>query len=188
MSIFGIPVVLTSDGAKVFTSREMEAFCHKFGIIHRVNTNTAYHPRANKRAEVAVKSAKQLIRGNNSQTGTLHTDDLARANLQHRNTPCPLTGLSPAQIVFSRVLRDSIPLQPGKFVPREEWRLAAHQREVAYFKRRMVKQEQLARGSKAQGPLPTQAWPSHPYPGPIQDWSPGWPLDSDWCRAGGTAR
>ena len=89
MSIFGIPVVLTSDGAKVFTSREMEAFCHKFGIIHRVNTNTAYHPRANKRAEVAVKSAKRLIRSNSSQTGTLHTDDLARANLQHRNTPYP---------------------------------------------------------------------------------------------------
>ena len=31
--------------AKVFTSREMEAFFHKFGIIHRAST--AYHPRAN---------------------------------------------------------------------------------------------------------------------------------------------
>ena len=105
--------------------------------------STAYHPRANKRAEVAVKSAKRLIRGNTSQTGTLHTDDLARAILQHRNTPCPLTGLSPAEIVFGRVLRDFIPLQPGKFVPREEWRLAAHQRE----------QEQLERGSKALSPF-----------------------------------
>ena len=93
MSIFGIPVVLTSDGAKVFTSREMEAFCLKFGITHRVST--AYHPIANKRAEVAVKSAKWLIRGNTSQTGTLHADDLARAILQHRNAHCPLTGLSP---------------------------------------------------------------------------------------------
>jgi hypothetical protein len=132
VSIFSIPVVLTSDGAKVFTSRKMEAFCLKFRIIHRVST--AYHPRANKRAKVAVKSAKRLIRGNTSQTGTLHTDDLVRAILQHRNRPCSLTGLSPAQIVFGRVLRDFLPLQPGKFVPREEWRLAAHQLELAYSK------------------------------------------------------
>ena len=151
VSFVGIPVVLTSDGAKVFTSREMEDFCKKFGIIHRVST--AYNPRANKRAEVAVKSAKRLIRGNTSQTGTLHTDDLARALLQHRNTPCPITGLSPAQIVFGRVLRDFLPLQPGKFVPREEWRLAATQREVAYSKRRMLKQEQLTKGSKPLPPL-----------------------------------
>ena len=151
VSIFGIPVVLTSDGAKVFTSRELEAFCYKFGIIHRVST--AYHPRANKRAEVAVKSAKRLIRGNTSQTGTLHTDDLARALLQHRNTPCPVTGLSPAQIVYGRVLRDFLPLQPGKFLPREEWRLAAQQREVAYSRRRMSKQEQLSQGAKQLPPL-----------------------------------
>ena len=176
VSIFGIPVVLTSDGASVFTSREMEAFCHKFGIIHRVST--AYHPRANKRAEVAVKSAKRLIRGNTSQTGTLHTDDLARAILQHRNTPCPLTGLSPAQIVFGRVLRDFLPLQPGKFVPREEWRLAASQREVAYSKRRMLKQEQLTKGSK---PLTTLKPGCHVR---IQDQSKTGPHAGLWTQTG----
>ena len=36
VSIFVITVVLTSDGAKVFTCREMEAFCHKFGGEHRL--------------------------------------------------------------------------------------------------------------------------------------------------------
>ena len=150
-STFGIPVVLTSDGAKVFTSKAMEDFCTRFGIIHRVST--AYHPRANKRSEVAVKSAKRMIRGNTSQTGTLDTDTLARALLQHRNTPCPLTGVSPAQIVFGRVLRDFLPLQPGKFLPREEWRLASQQRERAYSQRRMLKQEQLTQGSRSLPPI-----------------------------------
>ena len=127
---------------------------------------------------MAVKSAKRLIRGNTSQTGTLHTDDLARAILQHRNTPCPLTGLSPAQIVFGRVLRDFIPLQPGKFVPREEWRLAAHQHEVAYSKRRMLKQEQLEKGSKALSPLK----PGHHVR--IQDQSKTGPQAGHWTQTG----
>ena len=147
----GIPCTLTTDGASVFTSQMMEEFCERWGIVHRVAT--AYHPRANKRAEVGVKSAKRLIRGNTSQTGTLNTDKLARALLAHRNTPCPVTGLSPAQIVFGRVLRDFLPLQPGKFQPRQEWRQAAEARAKAYSKRHVQKAEQLSRGSKALPPL-----------------------------------
>ena len=50
LSIFGVPVTITTDGASVFTSKLMEDFCNRWGIIHRVAT--AYHPRANKRAEV----------------------------------------------------------------------------------------------------------------------------------------
>ena len=129
----------------------MEEFCERWGIVHRVAT--AYHPRANKRAEVGVKSAKRLLRGNTSQTGTLNTDKLARALLAHRNTPCPVTGLSPAQIVFGRVLRDFLPLQPGKFQPRQEWRQAAEARAKAYSKRHVQKAEQLSRGSKSLPPL-----------------------------------
>ena len=151
IAIFGIPCTLTSDGASVFTSKLMEGFCDRWGIVHRVAT--AYHPRANKRAEVGVKSAKRLVRGNLSQTGSLHTDKLARALLAHRNSPCPVTGLSPAQIVFGRVLRDFLPLQPGKFQPRPEWRQAASAREAAYAKRHIKKAEQLSRGTKPLPPL-----------------------------------
>ena len=150
LSIFGIPTTLTSDGAKVFTSKEMEDFCDRWGIVHRVST--AYNPRANKRAEVGVKSAKRLLRGNMSQTGSLHTDHFARALLAHRNSPCPISGLSPAQIVYGRVLRDFLPLQPGKFQPRLEWRQAAQDRANMYAKRHIQKAEQLSKGSKS---LPT---------------------------------
>merc|ERR1711954_37028 len=67
--VFGIPCTLTMDGAKVFTSKLIEDFCTRWGIIHRVST--AYNPEANKRSEVGVKSAKRLIRGNCKQNGDL---------------------------------------------------------------------------------------------------------------------
>ena len=135
----------------MFTSKLMEDFCHRWGIIHRVAT--AYNPRANKRAEVGVKSAKRLLRGNLSQTGSIMTDKVARALLAHRNAPCPVTGLSPAQVVFDCVLRDFHPLQPGKFQPRQEWRQAEEARAKANSKRHVLKAEQLSRGSKALSPL-----------------------------------
>ena len=146
ISTFGIPVTLTTDGAKVFTSKEFEDFCHKWGIIHRVST--AYNPSANKRAELAVKHAKRLVRGNTSQTGSLNTDEAVKAVLSHRNTPCSITGLSPAQIVFGRQVRDPLPLQPSKFFPRQEWRQAAEARAQAHAKTRVATQERMTKGTK----------------------------------------
>ena len=150
-ALFGIPITFTSDGAKVFTSKAVEEFFTRYGVIHRVTT--AYNPRSNKRAEVAVKSAKRLVRDNISQTGSLNTDRMARALLQHRNTPCAITGLSPAQILFGRVLRDFLPLQPGKFTPRQEWRQAAESRAAAYAKRVMDKAVDLSRHTRSLSPL-----------------------------------
>ena len=88
-----------------------------------------------------------------SQTGSLHTDHFARALLAHRNSPCPISGLSAAPIVYGRVLRDFLPLQPGKFQPRLEWRQAAQDRANMYAKRHIQKAEQLSKGSKSLPPL-----------------------------------
>ena len=73
---------------------------------------------------------------------------MTRALLQHRNTPCAITGLSPAQIIFGRVLQDFLPLQPGKFVPRQEWRQAAETRAAAYSKRIMDKAVYLSQNTR----------------------------------------
>ena len=78
----------------------------------------------------------------------------------HRNSPCPITGLSPAQVIFGRVLRDHLPLQPGKFEVRKEWRQEADLREKAYTKRHILKQEQLQHGTKS---LPSLAPGDHVY-------------------------
>ena len=143
---FGIPAILSTDGASVFTSRAMDEFCKRWGIHHRVSS--AYYARSNKRAEIGVKQAKRLILDNLLPNGSIDNDKFARALLTYRNNPCPITGLSPAQIIFGRVLRDFLPLQPGKFEPRQEWRQAADARAHAHAQRHILKGEQLALGSK----------------------------------------
>ena len=75
------------------------------GISHRLSS--AYHPQSNGRAEVAVKSAKRLLRSNTGSSGTLDTDRFLRAMMQLRNTPDPDCNLSPAAIVFGRPIRDA---------------------------------------------------------------------------------
>ena len=148
---WGIPEVLTTDGASVFTSIQMKSFLSRWGIRHRVSS--AYYPRANKRAELGVKSSKRLILDNLGPSGSLNTDKVARALLLHRNCPDPLTGLSPAQVLFGRVLRDHLPNLSGKYQPRAEWRLEADVREKAFAKRHARIAEQLTTGSKLLPPL-----------------------------------
>ena len=143
---FGIPAILSTDGASVFTSKEMEEFCKRWGINHRVSS--AYYARSNKRAEVGVKSAKRLVRDNLLPDGGLDCDKLSRALLIHKNNPCPVTGLSPSQVLYGRVLRDFLPLHPGKFEPRAEWRQSADDRAKAFAQRHV-----LATGSKTLHPL-----------------------------------
>lgn len=46
---------------------------------------------------------------NVGQDGNLNTDKMVRALLTQRNTPDPISKLSPAQILFGRALRDTLP-------------------------------------------------------------------------------
>lgn len=90
---------------------------------------------------------------NTGPGGTLHRDKIARALLQHRNYPAPTTGLSPAQIIFGRVLRDHLAIKPGAFPVRQEWRLEANLREKALARRHILKHEQLSHRSRTLPPL-----------------------------------
>ena len=148
---WGVPYTISSDGDGVFTSKEMRDWLKRWDVQQRVSS--AYFPRSNKRAEVAVKSGKRLIMDNLGPGGTLHTDRIARALLQHRNCPDPTTGLSPSQIIFGRVLKDHLSVTPGSYNIRPEWRLEAELREKALSRRHLLKEEQLLRGSKQLPPL-----------------------------------
>ena len=135
----------------MFTSLAMAAFLDRGGVKHRVSS--AYYPRANKRAELAVKSAKWLIRGNLGPRGTLDTDAFARALLEHRNTIDPLTGVSPAMMIFGRELKGFLPAQDGKFQPRQEWWLEADLREQAHAKCHSRMEERLGAHARPLPPL-----------------------------------
>ena len=149
---WGIPENFTSDGASVFTSSSMRAFFDRWGVEQRVSS--AYYPRANKRAEVAVKSAKRLVMDNLGPGGSLDTDKFARALLAHRNCPDEaLGGLSPSQIIFGRQLRDHLPALVNKYQPRQEWRLEADLRSKAMAKRHGTMEKWLQHGAKPLPPL-----------------------------------
>ena len=51
--------------------------------------------------------------------------------MQHRNTPDPDTGVSPAHILFGRPIKDFMPIKPYNFMPQKGWRLAQEDREEA---------------------------------------------------------
>ena len=59
----------------------------------------------------------------------------ARAILQYRNTPIQGIGLSPAQLLLHRRLRDFIPAQPHLYKPHPEWVDAARRRERGLARR-----------------------------------------------------
>ena len=104
-SRFGVPSEMASDGGPEFTASATSQFLQRWGISHR--TSSAYLAQSNGRAEVAVKTAKRLLRSNIGPSGSLNMDNFLRAMLQLRNTPDPDCNLSPAQILFGRPLRDA---------------------------------------------------------------------------------
>ena len=107
---FGVPETITSDGGPQFMAKEVQNFLEQHGIHHRLSS--VAFPHANCRAEVAVKTAKRLIRDNVNADGGLDMLKLTRALLQHRNTPDRDMGLSPAELVLGRRLRDFLPGLP----------------------------------------------------------------------------
>ena len=105
---FGVPSELSSDGGPEFVADETVDFFNRWGVHHRLSS--AYHPQSNGRAELGVKSMKRLLRDNIGPGGSLDTDRFLRAILIHRNTPDPISKKSPAEIIFGRQLRDTLPV------------------------------------------------------------------------------
>ena len=140
-STFGISMEVASDGGPEYTAAATKRFMKDWGVHHR--QSAAYNPHSNQRAEVGVKSAKRMLRNNLS-----NTDKFKRALLTHRNTPDRDTGVSPAQVVFGRPIRDFIPIKPGLYQPRQEWLLTRERRELALARRHVVQERRLTEHTK----------------------------------------
>ena len=79
-------------------------------------------PESNGKAEAAMKSMKNLISAAWVRRG-VDEAVLARALLQHRNTPSRRDGLSPAQKLFGRPVQDVLPAHRRVLAP--EWQHSA---------------------------------------------------------------
>ena len=145
---FGVPETLTSDGGPEFKAGEFQDFLKQHGIQHRLSS--VAFPHANCRAELAVKTAKRLIRENVSADGKLNHTRLTRALLTYRNTPDRATDRSPAELLLGRQLRDFLPgSQPSPPLRNssnlsQTWQDVARWREMALSSRSTKAQERLS--------------------------------------------
>ncbi len=130
---YGVPEKFFSDGGLPFQGHIVEDFLKTWKVQHV--TSSARYPQGNGRAELAVKTAKRLLQQNTAVDGSLNCDKASQAFLQYRNTPLQHLGLSPAQMLFHRELRDGLPTTESRLKPNKLWVIAANQREQAFYKR-----------------------------------------------------
>lgn len=109
-STHGIPEKLTSDNGPPFNSQEFHQFAEEYGFHH--TTSSPYHPQGNAMAERAIGIAKGILK-KCSET----KEDLYLALLNYRNTPRDNTVGSPAQRLFGRRTRTTIPTAPELLKP-----------------------------------------------------------------------
>jgi hypothetical protein len=101
-----------------------------------------------------VKAAQRLLRENTASDGSLNSEKACNALLQYRNTPIQHLGLSPAQLLFHRNLRDSMPLDPRSLRPSKLWIEAAKRREEAFQHRNQHMVQRYDRTSRPLSVIP----------------------------------
>ena len=148
---YGIPSELSSDGGPEFTAHETKTFLSNWQVNHRMSS--VAFPHSNCRAEIGVKTAKRLITSNTNGHGSLENDRFYRALLQYRNTPDKETKMSPSMCVFGRVIKDFIPVHPGKYKPHVTWQKGLAARETALRARCMRTAEYWKEHTKKLQPL-----------------------------------
>nr|XP_049707012.1 uncharacterized protein K02A2.6-like [Helicoverpa armigera] len=105
-SRLGIPMTLTADNGRQFTSQEFRDFCQEMGI--KLLSTTPYTPQEN--GEVERQNRDILKRLQISQT--LKSDwqsDLLDYLMMCNSTPHSTTGKTPGELFFSRKFRDKLP-------------------------------------------------------------------------------
>ena len=138
---FGVCTEFSSDFGPQFAALKFAKFLEQYGVRHRISSS--YNPHSNTRAELAVKSAKRLMRDCVKADGSFD-DKFYQGILQYRNTPQQDVRLSPAQIVFGRQIKDFLPVVNYKYEPRQEWCLVRDERERALAKRYELDGKRLA--------------------------------------------
>ena len=105
----GVPEEISVDGGTNLVSAEMRTFLDRWGVT--VRQSSAGYPQSNGRAEAAVKSAKAILRGNTSASGSVDTDKALEALIQYHNTPLRDGDKSPAQLLMGRYVTCGVEFQ-----------------------------------------------------------------------------
>lgn len=108
-SVHGYPDIIVTDNVP-FNSYELKSYLNERNI-KLINSSPNY-PRSNGLAEKAVNVAKNMLRKCDLENG-----DINSYLFNYRNTPSPDFGLSPAQLLLSRRLKDDIPVMDHLLQP-----------------------------------------------------------------------
>jgi RNase H-like domain found in reverse transcriptase/Reverse transcriptase (RNA-dependent DNA polymerase)/Integrase zinc binding domain/Integrase core domain len=131
----GIPEVTICDNGSQFNSTEFRKFAAVYEF--KVTMCSPYHKEGNGKAEATVKIAKQLIKKCRQNKQDIHL-----ALLTARNTPNKV-GSSPAQRLFSRRTRCSLPFAQDMLVPMLQEdvtaKISLNKREAKYYHDRKAK-------------------------------------------------
>ena len=148
---YGVPEHLSTDGGPPFKAQRVVEFMKDWGVD--VRYSSVGYAQSNGRAELGVKAAKRIVYENTAPDGSLDTNRATRAILQYRNTPIQGIGMSPAQLLLHRQLRDCVPAHPSLYKPHKDWVTAAYQREALLAKRNKKLIERYNQGTRPLTPL-----------------------------------
>lgn len=112
LATHGLPDLLVTDNGPQFTAAPFQMFLAKLGICHA--TTAPYHPAANGLAERAVRSAKEAL------SRLPHSDwhyTLSQYLLAQHTTPCPVTKISPAEMLMGRRFRTPLDWLHPSYAP-----------------------------------------------------------------------
>ena len=148
---YGTADELSSDVGPGFTAEETQQLLSNWGVHHRLSSVELAH--TNGRAELGVKTCKRMLMDNTGSNGEINLDKFQRGMLQYRNTPYRDTGLSPAQIIFRRPIKDFIPILPGSYRPHNTWIEISRAMEEAMRSRNVRNAESLTEHTVRLQPL-----------------------------------
>lgn len=139
----GVPVIVQSDNGPPFNSAAYIQFAaeYKFNITH----SSPEYPQSNGKVESAVKIAKHLVR----KTNKGHKD-INRSLLAWRNTPTVGLYSSPAQRMFGRRTRTSLPTVSSTLTPKISENVKENKQ-----KKQKKQKEAFDRGAQELPPLHT---------------------------------
>ena len=125
----GLPVSVRSDNGPPFTSKEFDAFLEYQGIEHK--KGIPYWPQSNGEVERCNRTILKVIR-----IANLEGTDWKRAQesflFQYRTTPQATTGMSPAELLMGRKLREKLPRLkiPNDRATEAEWQQLLRERDA----------------------------------------------------------
>ena len=125
----GIPESVRSDNGPPFSSAEFEGFLDYLGIAHL--KGIPYWPQSNGEVERCNKTLLKIIR-----IATLEGKDwkkeLQNFLFQYRTTPHTVTGLSPAELLMGRCLKDKLPKVtiPSERITEAHWQQLLRERDA----------------------------------------------------------